>query len=305
MRRGLVDWAVLAALTLSWGSAFAALRIAVHDIHPLWNTAIRLVIATLVLGAGLVLTRKRLPPAGSAAWRWYALSGIIGMALPFALFAFASTQLASAVTAICNGGTPIFVAAMAHLFAGEKLTGRRALGVLIGFAGLAVLVGADAVRGFDAGQTPALLAALGGAALYAVSSVSIRRAPPVPAITGALLVCGFAACVAVPVAAAMGGPFPAAAPARAWGAAVFLGLIPSAVSMIAWVWLLARRGAVFASMGTYGAPLVAMAIGMVWLGERPGPEAFIALALVIAGMLIANLGSGATDKPGDDNQAAV
>ena len=304
MRRGACDWAVLAALTLSWGSAFAALRIAVHDIHPLWNTAIRLVIATAALGLALLVMRKRLPPIRDVAWRWYALSGVVGMAIPFALFAFASTQLASAVTAICNGGTPIFVAALAHLFAGERLTGRRALGVLIGFAGLAVLVGADAIRGFDAGQTPALLAALGGAALYGVSSVAIRRAPPTPALAGAFMVCATGMLLAVPLAAGMAAP-PLHAPARAWMAAVFLGLGPSAISMIAWVWLLARRDAVFASMGTYGAPLVAVAIGMAWLNERPGPEAFVALALVIAGMLTANIGSRASSQPGQDNQAAV
>lgn len=287
---GLLDWAVLVGLILCWGSAFAALRIAVHDIHPLWNTAIRLVIATAALAVGMAVARQPLPPLRDPVWRWYALSGVVGMAIPFALFAYASTGLDSAVTAICNGGTPIFVAALAHVAGDEKMSGRKAAGVLMGFAGLAALVGADALRGFDADATPALLCALGGAMLYAVSSVAIRRAPSVPALTGALLVCLTGMLVAVPLAGVAAAP-PVAARWQAWAAATFLGLAPSAGAMIAWVWLLKRRGAVFASMGTYGAPLVAVAIGMLFLHERPGPEAFLALALVIAGVLTANLGT--------------
>lgn len=287
-KEGLLDWAVLIGLILCWGSAFAALRIAVQDIHPLWNTAIRLVVASVALGLGMLALRQPLPPLKDPVWRWYALSGVVGMAIPFALFAYASVELPSGVTAICNGGTPIFVAALAHLLGDEKMSGRKAGGVLLGFAGLAVLVGADAVRDVETRHTPFLLLALGGAALYAVSSVAIRRAPAVPALTGALLVCFTGMLLAVPLAA-VAAPPPLEAPWRAWAAAVFLGLAPSAGAMIAWVWLLKRRGAVFASMGTYGAPLVAMAVGVLFLQEEPGPGAFAALTMVVSGVLLANL----------------
>ncbi len=299
---GAIDWLVLIAMTASWGSAFAALRIAVAEIHPTWNTVLRLAFATVALGVALMVSGQRLPrltPRPEAAWGFYTLSGVVGMALPFLLFAYASTTLPSAVTAICNGATPVFVAVLAHFAVGERLTPRRALGVALGFAGLVVLVGGGAVRDAGDASLAALGAALAGAAAYAVSGVSVRRAPEVRALPGALMVCLTGLIAAVPVALAMGAPLPTGAVSvRAWAAAVFLGLLPTAAAMIGWVWLTHRRGALFASMGTYVAPLFAAALGVLWLGERLQLEAVAALALVVGGMLVA--GGERRDRPDGD-----
>jgi len=305
--RGAIDWVVLAAMTASWGSAFAALRIAVAEIDPAWNTALRLAIATAVLGAALAIRGERLPalfPRPAEAWGWYALSGIAGMALPFLLFAYASTELPSAVTAICNGATPIFVAALAHFAVGERLTARRAAGVAMGFAGLVLLVGGGSLREVGDAHLAALGAALGGAALYAISGVAVRRAPPVKALAGALLVCMTGTAAAVPLALAIGGEPPVEVSAGAWAAVVFLGLAPTAAAMIGWVWLTHRRGALFASMGTYVAPLFATAIGVMFMNERPHAEGFLALALVVGGMLVAN-SSGRRRAGGDGPETPV
>ncbi len=296
-----LQWVVLAAMTASWGSAFAALRIAVAEIHPAWNTALRLAIATAVLGLVMVARRKRLPPLWPrphGAWGPYAVSGVAGMALPFLLFAYASQELPSAVTAICNGATPIFVALLAHfLSAGERLTARRVVGVTLGFGGLVLLVGGGELRNVDPAHTAAVLAALAGAALYAVSGVSIRRAPPVDALTGALLVCLTGLVVALPAALVIGGPPSLNVSSAAVASVLFLGIGPTAVAMIAWVWLTHQRGALFASMGTYVAPLFATAIGVTFMNERLPPEAFVALALVVAGMVVASRRSPAPSEP--------
>ena len=287
-----LEWVVLAAMTASWGSAFAALRIAVTEVHPAWNTALRLAIATAVLGLVMLARRKRLPPLWPrphGAWGPYAVSGAAGMALPFLLFAYASQELPSAVTAICNGATPIFVALLAHfLSAGERLTARRVVGVTLGFGGLVLLVGGGELRNVDPAHTAALLAALAGAALYAVSGVSIRRAPAVDALTGALLVCLTGLAVALPAAAVIGGAPPLTVSPAAASSVLFLGVGPTAIAMIAWVWLTHRRGALFASMGTYVAPLFATLIGVSLMNERLAPEQFAALALVVAGMVVAS-----------------
>lgn len=289
---GALEWVVLAALTLTWGSAFAALRIAVVEIHPAWNTAIRLALAALALGVTLAISRRAPPPLWPRphpAWRWYALSGVAGMALPFLLYAYASTELPSAVTAITNGATPIFVAVLAHFVsAGERLTMRRAVGVTLGFVGLVVLVGGAELRNLGGAHTAALLAALAGAALYAISGVAVRRAPPVGAVAGAFMVCLTGFIVALPMTLLIGGPAPLNASASAYAAVVFLGLIPTGAAMVLWVWLTKRRGALFASMATYIAPVVATILGVVFLDEMPGPEAYVALVLVVAGMVVAS-----------------
>jgi drug/metabolite transporter (DMT)-like permease len=116
----------MAALVICWGSTFAALKIAVAHIHPLWNTAFRLWIGLITLGVVLALQGQRLPSLRDPAWRFYAVTGAVGMAAPFALYAYSAQHVASAVNAMCNGASPIFTAALAHVFvAGDRMTPRR------------------------------------------------------------------------------------------------------------------------------------------------------------------------------------
>src|SRR5690606_23074152 len=114
------------------------------EIPPAWNTVLRMAVATLVLGIICAARGERLPrltPRPEPAWAWYSALGLLGLAAPFFLFAFSAQGLSSAVNAICNGSSPLFTAALAHmLLAEERLTPRRGAGVALGFAGLLVLV---------------------------------------------------------------------------------------------------------------------------------------------------------------------
>src|SRR3990167_6421588 len=132
-----IDWLVMAFLVIAWGSAFAALKIAVEYISPVWNAALRLWIAVATLAVALAIQRQKLPPPSDPAWRFYAVVGMVGMAAPFVLFAYAAQSLPSAVNAMCNGASPIFTAALAHVFvAGDRLDLQRRAGVGLGFAGV-------------------------------------------------------------------------------------------------------------------------------------------------------------------------
>ena len=278
----------MAALVVCWGSTFAALKIAVAHIHPLWNTAFRLWIGLVTLGVVLALQRQRLPSLRDPAWRFYAVTGTIGMAAPFALYAWSAQHVASAVNAMCNGASPIFTAALAHVFvAGDRMTPRRAGGVGLGFVGLIVLV-APRLSGGMTLEATGLIAALVGAALYAVANVLIKRTPPVTASVGAFMMVAWAGLFA-------GGLAVAAAPAPAWPplssllAVAALGVFPTALASIGYVYIIQRRGPLFVSMGIYVAPLWAVAIGVAFMGERPNWTAFAALALILGGVGLATL----------------
>lgn len=283
-----IDWLVMAFLVVAWGSAFAALKIAVEHIAPVWNAALRLWIAVATLAVVLAFQRGRLPPLKDPAWRFYAVTGLVGMAAPFILFAYAAQTLPSAVNAMCNGASPIFTAVLAHLFvAGEKLSLQRAGGVALGFVGLVALLAPKLMAGFNL-ESLAMLAAIGAAGLYAIANVITKRAPPVTATAGALML-AFWGAIYASAAALVSAPLPAWPPTSALLAVIAQGVFPAGLATIGWVFLIQRRGPLFVSLSIYVAPLWATAVGMLFLGERPGWTAFLALALILGGVALATL----------------
>jgi len=289
--RSPLDWLVLAALVMAWGSGFAGLKIAVHDIAPAWNTVIRLWVATALLWALCAARGETLPALMSAetrrpapVWLWYAALGLVGLSLPFFLFAYSAGGLPSAINAICNGSSPLFTALLSHLFLpGEKLSLRRAAGVGLGFVGLLVLVGPRMAQGGTV-EVLALSAALTGGLLYAASNIITGKSPRVGALAGALMMCLLGAVFAT-LLALLTTPVPQAVPPLpALVAVVALGVFSTALGSVGYVWLVQRRGPVFMSMSIYLAPLWATGLGVLLLGERPGWTAFAALALVLAGV---------------------
>jgi drug/metabolite transporter (DMT)-like permease len=288
LRSKALDWLVLAFLVVCWGSAFAALKLATAHIPPMWNTTARLLVAIPVLGVMLAASGQRLPGPRHPAWPFYAVIGFVGMAAPFGLYAFSAQGLPSAINAICNGATPIFTGVLAHLFiASDRLTGRKAVGVALGFCGLAVLVTPRLQHGFTV-ETAALAAALLGALLYAVASVVTKRAPAVPSAVGALMMCLWAVLYAG-AAAALVEPLPPWPPLSALLAVTALGVFSTALATVGYVFLIHRRGPLFMTMGIYLAPVWATGLGMLALGERPGWSAFAALGLILAGVGLVTL----------------
>jgi drug/metabolite transporter (DMT)-like permease len=281
------DWIVFFACLAMWGSAFAALKIA-HDggISPAWVTAGRMMVACAFLLAILVLTKQRLPPLSNRrAWGVFAIIGVFGTALPFLLFAWASGRADSAVVAICNGGSPFFTSLLAHAFLrDEKLTPNRIVGVGLGFAGLATLAAPAFGAGVNA-EALGIAAGVSGAACYGLANVLIKAAPEIKPTTGATMYCLVALAAVAPVAL-LSGPPPLTAPIESWLGVGALGLFSTALGGMGYVHLVRRRGPVLVSFVTYLIPLWAAAIGMIFLGERPGWTAFIALLLIVAGLVV-------------------
>lgn len=282
-----LDWLVLAGLVIAWGSAFGALKIAVAEIPPTWNTVARLWVASATLAAICIAGGQKLPRLSDPVWRYYAVIGLVGMALPFFLFAFAATGLPSAVNAICNGASPIFTALLAYLvLKDEPLGPTKAVGVVLGFVGLVVLVAPRLLQGVSV-ETLALTAALSGGVLYAVSNVVTRKAPPIASSVGALMMCLVGAIMATVVTAAVE-PLPRTVPSwPAIASVVGLGVFSTALGSVGYVFLVKRQGPVFMSMAIYLAPLWATFLGVALLGERPGWPAYTALALILVGVGLA------------------
>ena len=285
-----LDWAILALLVALWGSAFAGLKIAAETIDPYWMTAVRVLVAAGVLSVVMLIRREPVPkllPKPHPLYLYAFIIGVPGMAVPFLGFAWAARHVDSAVLAILNGAAPLFTGLLAHFFVqGERMTWGRAAGLALGFAGLAVLI----TPKIDPQASAPLMACLAGAAAtfgYALGNVTAKRAPPASPLTVAFLFNVWAAIVALAVTLAVQ-PFPTDAAPEGWIAVALLGAGPTALATIAFVWLIQRRGPVFAATVTYLTPLWAALIGIVFLNERPDLTVWAALSLILLGVWAAN-----------------
>lgn len=280
------DAAALLALSLLWGSAFLMVDVVLEDVEPLTIVAGRLIIAAVALAAVSVLLRTPLPPRSD--WPVLFVIGALNTVLPFSLITWAQQHIDSSLAATLNATMPIFVFIMAVAIGAERLRPERAVGVLIGFVGAAVLIGAD-LTDITSSNTLAQLAVIGGAVGYAVAAIISRERLRGQATGFALGQMVFGAMIAVPLALAIDG-MPAlgdvgAKSASAW---VALGVLSSGMAYIIFFALIQRVSATGASVVSYLIPIVAAVLGWLVLDEDLGPNLFAGMALILAGMAAVN-----------------
>ena len=289
-----LSWAALILLVVIWGSTFAGIRVGVETISPAWLVTGRMLsgaffLATWLTVIGPLNGRTRAHEGARVtgkALAWFGFIGVVATAIPFLMYSHAAESVGSAVMAICNGGTPFATVLLAHVLTSEKLTLRRMIGVMMGFAGLVVLVlpefGAE-----GGGSLVGILLAIFGAWLYAVGNVATRMAPRLEPAMSSLILIGTGGVVTLMFALATE-PFPTEASGASITAMIVLGLLPTAFAMFVYVWLIQRAGPVFVSFTTYMSPLWATGLGVLFLGEPLHGSMVGALALILAGVAVAN-----------------
>ena len=273
-----VELAVLGAI---WGASFLFMRVAAKDFGAIPLVEVRLALGALVLLPFLWRSRAQFP---LRAWPKLALIGAINSAVPFILFAWAAQRAPAGVGAIANAMTVLFTALVGFLFFGEQIGTRRAVALMVGFAGVVVLASGK-VAGVSIGW--AVAAGAGAAFLYGIGINLVRRhltGLPPAAVASATL--GSAAVLTLPFAIAQ---WPQQAiPAQSWWSALMLGVICTGVAFVLYYRLIARIGASRASTVTYLVPLFGVAWAWMLLGEP------LTLTMGIAGALI--LGSVAISQ---------
>jgi drug/metabolite transporter (DMT)-like permease len=273
-------WIAFLSVSILWGIPYFFIKVAVDDgVPPAFLAWIRVAIAALLLGA--LCWRLGLLASLRGRWRVLAVFAIVEICIPFPLIGAGEQAVSSSLAAILIAAVPLIVALLAVRFDhAERATGRRLVGLVIGFGGVIALVGLD-VAG-DArellGAGAILLAAVG----YAVGAMLLKRrfadVDPRPVMAGAL---GIAALILAP--AALAAP-PATTPsAEAIVARVVLGVFCTAAAFVLYGSLVAEVGPGRATVITYVAPMVAVGLGVTVLGERPGAGAIAGLLLIIAG----------------------
>jgi drug/metabolite transporter (DMT)-like permease len=280
------EWGVLLLLAVIWGGAFLFIGIAVRHVDPLTYVWLRLSLAALAMWLFLQWRRERLGLPREV-WRSILLLALLNNALPFTLFGWGQTHIASGLASILNATTPIWGVLVAHLFTSdERMNPRKVAGVLLGFGGVAVMIGPSLLArvGTDA---LAQLACIAAAACYALAAVWARRfrrmgLSPLSVTTGQL---SAGALMMLPLALLVDRPWAQALPpASAWAAIAALAILCTAFGYVLYFKLIDTAGATNALLVTLLVPPFAILFGGLFLGEMLGPQDFAGLALIALGL---------------------
>lgn len=280
------DWGILLALAVIWGGAFVFISVAVREVPPITYVWLRLGIATAALWLFLWWRgiKANLPPG---VWGSMLVLALLNNVIPFLLFGWGQTQIASGLASILNATTPIWGVVVAHfLTSDEKMTARRLAGVVVGFAGVAVMIGPDLLRAIGS-DTLAQLACVIASLSYALAGVWARRfkgmgLSPATVTTGQLTV---GTLVMLPLVLAIDQPWLAPLPSmQALGAILALAIICTSFAYILYFRLIDGAGATNALLVTLLVPPVAILLGWLLLGEAISPRDFAGLALIAGGL---------------------
>ena len=276
-RRG---WIAFAAMSTIWGVPYLFIKLAVDGgAPPAWVAFARVALAAVVLIA--LASRAGTLAALRGRLRWVLALAVAEIAIPFPAVAFAEQHLPSSTAAILIASVPLLIAVLSLRFEeAERPTPVRLAGLVIGFAGVIALVGIDVSE--KPGELPGALAALVAAGGYAIGPLVLKRhliALDPRATMGAAL--GISALLIAPAAILT---TPARMPsAGAIASIAVLGLLCTALAFVIFNVLIAEAGPARASVITYLNPVVAVALGVTLLGERPDAGTVAGLLLVLAG----------------------
>jgi drug/metabolite transporter (DMT)-like permease len=280
------EWAMLLALSVLWGGSFFFTGVAVKELPPLTIVVLRVGLAAVMLYATLRLLGLRLPRRAEV-WAAFFGMGFLNNVVPFCLIVWGQTHIASGLAAILNATTPLFTVLVAHAFtADEKMSRNRLAGVLIGLAGVTLMIGPDAFGGIGT-DVLAQLAVLAAAISYAFAGVFGRRfrrmgVAPMATATGQVVA---STLMLLPVALLVDRPWTLPMPsATVWAAILGIAAFSTALGYVLYFRILAAAGATNLLLVTFLIPVSAIVLGSLVLGERLGTRHFLGMALIGVGL---------------------
>lgn len=279
-------WAMIATLGFVWGGTFLMVELALRGMTPFWLAAGRIGFAGILLSAiwgtrGFRLFEDR------SDWTSVTLIALLSTALPFLLLSWGLQYVTSGFAGVSMGAIPLMILPLAHVFvAGEQMGPRRAIGTLVGFVGILILIGSKA---FDSSgselETLGRLACLSAAACYSCSSILTRRLPPVDPLGLAAVLMLIGAVAIIPIAWVAEGPPPRLDQETFFWLAL-LGLVPTAGANLLRVIVVRGAGPVFMSLTNYQVPIWSVILGAIILGEQLEWTLFVSLVLVLLGLAL-------------------
>ena len=276
------DLAALVLVAALWGASYIFIRIIVPAIGPWGMVGARMLLAGVAAYA--VLRLARLPWGDKKLLRHYFITAFLASFLAQGLIASAAQTLNAATLAILNSAAPLFSALLLFLFFGEPLAARRVCGLLLGLAGVAMVVG-FAPLPFTPGVVLAFAGAVAAAACYAYASIhTSRHLRERPALELSLMQCVFASLLALPLAVPE-------LSAGAWSARVIVALVVlslACTTFAGWLFfgLIQRTGPVVTMSAMYLLPAFSLVWGWLFLGETIAPLQLAGFGVIVAALLL-------------------
>jgi drug/metabolite transporter (DMT)-like permease len=271
----------LVTLAAIWGGSFLFMRISAPVLGPAVLIEFRVLLAAVfLLLVGLAMRKKAAPLKLREHWKHYLILGFFNSALPFLLFAFAARTLSASLLSVLNATAPMWGAIIGALWARQAVSLRTAAGLLLGTAGVALLVGFDHVSALP-GAGLAIAAALAAALSYGIASLyarSARSVAPFANAHGSMWASALLVLPALPF-------FPASSPPTMTVAAsvVALGVLCSGIAYLLYFRLIDEIGPTSALTVTFLNPVFGILWGALFLGEVVGWYTVAGSAIVLTG----------------------
>lgn len=284
-----VDFFLMGLTAIIWGSAFVAIKVAVPETGPIWLAAWRVSIGFLVL-LPYAIWRGFVWPASRWVWTLIAITGLFNAVLPFFLISWAQQTIDAGVAALLMGTGPLLALLGSHLTTNDdRMSVQKVFAVALGFAGVATIIGGDALKDFGGETIIAQVAVLGAALCYTISGLLIRKID-VPPIRLGCLVLGVASLALIALGLVFAGPPTLAISGTAIFAVIYLGIVPTGLGQILRFSLIKKVGYSVFALALNLVPVFGIALGALLLGEVITLRLFIALMLVLAGLLVSQMG---------------
>jgi drug/metabolite transporter (DMT)-like permease len=281
---GQLEWALLITLSLLWGGTFFFAEVALQELPPLTLVFARVALAALALLFAVYATGQRMP-ASLALWGAFFVMGALNNLIPFTLIFWGQTRITGGLAAILNATTPLFAVVLAHVLTrDEKMTPNRVGGVLLGAAGVVLMIGPEVLRELGL-QLLAQVAVLGAALSYAVAGIFGRRFQDSPPLVSAAAQLGATTLMMLPAVLWLEAPWPVPMLSlQTWGAILGLALLSTALAYVMYFRILATAGATNLLLVTFLIPVSAIVLGASVLEERLELQHLGGMALISLGL---------------------
>jgi drug/metabolite transporter (DMT)-like permease len=278
------DWLLLFALSVLWGLTYFFGVIATQSLPPLTLVLLRVALAAMVLVPIVLLMGFRLPDT-IATWRSLAILATLNNIIPFTLMFYGQPHVTGGLASVINATTPLFTIVIARLFAQEPLSTAKVVGVLLGVAGVAVLMG-PAAANVHATTLLGMSCFLGASISYGFSALwlrGFRDTPPLVAAAGQLICSSTMMLLPALLERAWLVPMP---PPTAIGAVIGLAVLSTALAYVLFFRISATAGATNVMLVTLLIPVTATGLGAAFLGEELTVHQVLGALVIGSGLLI-------------------
>ena len=279
------DYIVLFALGALWGSSFGAIKIALHGVTPLTVMSVRILLAGAALLL-LILVRKTPLPRGIQNWIKIGWMALFGTLIPFFLVPWGRLQIDSSLAAILMAVNPLFALTLGHFFSDhESFTLRQLLAMLVGFSGILLVFGENAISSIN-GNIWAQLAVIGAGFCYTISGVIVSRVRGASAdsVSASIFICS--SVIVFPLWMILEQPWSLHFETESLLALTHLGLVSTGMAFLMRYYIILRAGAVFLSYVAFIIPMFGILFGILFLGETISVNTMGAVVLILSGVYL-------------------